>query len=80
VVRAYLVLFTGGRYRTAVSLSITRRERLALLALLALILGGGLIPQSLVLSRHRAAEAILQSRARREPPQPPRGEFFPPAR
>lgn len=68
VVRAYLVLFTGGRYRTAVSLTITRRERLALLALLALILGGGLIPQSLVLSRHRAAEAILQSRAARPEP------------
>ena len=59
VVRAYLLLFTGRRYSTAVSLRITARERFAVLTLTALILGGGLIPEPLVRSRHNAAERIL---------------------
>jgi NADH-quinone oxidoreductase subunit M len=65
VVRAYMLLFTGGRYATTVSLGITRRERFAVLTLAALIIGGGLIPQPLVMSRHAAAEAILADRAAR---------------
>src|SRR5207237_8289764 len=38
VVRAYFLLFTGARHPSTVSLGITPRERLALLALAALIL------------------------------------------
>jgi NADH-quinone oxidoreductase subunit M len=61
VVRAYLLLFTGAR-RTSVALSITVRERIAVLTLAALILGGGLIPQPGVASRQRAAMQILEER------------------
>jgi NADH-quinone oxidoreductase subunit M len=58
------LIFTGGRHVSAVPLGITRRERFAVLTLAALILGGGLVPQPGVESRHRAAEALLEQRAR----------------
>ncbi|MBN9120504.1 MAG: oxidoreductase [Planctomycetes bacterium] len=64
ILRAYLILFTGRRYVSTVSLSITGRERFAVLTLAALILLGGLVPQPSVASRHKAAEAILRARAR----------------
>jgi NADH-quinone oxidoreductase subunit M len=63
VLRVYFAIFTGGRHVSAVSLRITPRERFAVLALMALILGGGLVPQSWLKSRHRAAEALLEVRA-----------------
>src|SRR5262249_52804765 len=62
IVRAYFLLFTGGRHVSTVSLGITPRERFAVLTLAALILGGGLYPQPGVVSRHKAAEAILRER------------------
>jgi NADH-quinone oxidoreductase subunit M len=71
VVRAYLMLFTGGRYAGAVSLGITPRERFAVLTLAALILGGGLVPQGYIESRRRAARAVLDGRAKRLPAAPP---------
>lgn len=63
IFRAYLLLFTGKRHASAVSLAITARERFAVLTLAALILLGGLIPQSNVESRFKAAEKILRDRA-----------------
>ena len=63
IVRAYFLIFTGGRHSAAVSLAITGRERFAVLTLAALIIGGGLVPQFHVASRHRAAEALLEQRA-----------------
>jgi NADH-quinone oxidoreductase subunit M len=68
VVRAYFLLFTGGRHVSSVSLAITLRERIAVLALAALILGGGLAPQLGVVSRYEAAVNILQDRTA-HPPQ-----------
>jgi NADH-quinone oxidoreductase subunit M len=65
VLRAYFLLFTGARHRSTVSLEIGPRERLAVLTLAALILGGGLYPQPGVLSRRRAAETILIDREKR---------------
>ena len=65
VVRAYFLIFTGGRHVSSVPLGITRRERFAVLTLAALILGGGLAPQRGLESRHRAAEAMLEERTRR---------------
>jgi NADH-quinone oxidoreductase subunit M len=62
VVRAYFRLFTGGRHVSSVSLAVTARERFTVLALAAVVLGGGLIPQPGVSSRHRAAEAVLHDR------------------
>jgi NADH-quinone oxidoreductase subunit M len=62
VVRAYLLLFTGARHVSTVSLGLGLRERVAVLTLAALILAGGFIPQPGVSSRGRAAEAILGER------------------
>jgi NADH-quinone oxidoreductase subunit M len=62
VVRAYLLLFTGARHGATIPLGITGRERFAVLTLAALILGGGLVPQPALMSRHRAAEEILKAR------------------
>jgi NADH-quinone oxidoreductase subunit M len=67
VVRAYFLLFTGGRHASTVSLAITPRERFAVLTLAVLIVGGGLVPQPGVASRHRAAEMVLHERAARQP-------------
>lgn len=60
IVRAYLLLFTGNRHVTGVSLGITPRERMAELTLVLLIIGGGLFPQTYLESRYRAVEAILR--------------------
>ena len=62
VVRAYFLLFTGARHISAMSLGLSVRERIAVLTLAALILGGGLYPQPGVMSRERAAEAIVELR------------------
>ena len=62
ILRAYLLLFTGRRYASTVSLAITGRERFAVLTLAALILLGGLFPQANVESRYKAAEVILRAR------------------
>jgi len=62
VVRAYLLLFTGARSASPVAVGITPKERFAVLALAALLLGGGLVPQALVASRYQAAETLLRER------------------
>jgi NADH-quinone oxidoreductase subunit M len=62
IVRAYLLLFTGTRHASSIDLKITPRERFAVLALTALILGAGLWPQPGIVARHEAAEAILHNR------------------
>jgi NADH-quinone oxidoreductase subunit M len=64
VVRAYLLIFAGARHHSTVALGIGGRERFAVLAFSALILGGGLFPQPGVSSRHRAAAEILAERRR----------------
>ena len=66
VVRAYLLLFTGAHHVSTVSLGVSLRERAAVLALAALILGGGLFPQPGVTTRERAAEEVLHERSGRE--------------
>jgi NADH-quinone oxidoreductase subunit M len=62
VLRAYFLLFTGARHASTVALGIGLRERIAVLTLSALILGGGLFPQPGITSRHQAAEEILKER------------------
>ncbi len=62
VVRTYLLLFTGRRHITAVSLGITPRESIAVWTLTSLILVGGLVPYAYVESRHRSALNILRHR------------------
>ena len=60
IMRAYFLLFTGARHISSVSLGIGLRERIAVLTMAALILGGGLFPQPGVATRQRAAEEILK--------------------
>jgi NADH-quinone oxidoreductase subunit M len=67
VVRAYLLLFTGTRHVSTISLRVGPRERVAILTLAILILVGGLFPQPGIASRHEAAQAILKDRAQRLP-------------
>jgi len=62
IVKAYFLLFTGTRHVSFVLLKIRARERYAVLTLAALILTGGFIPQPGVVSRHRAADELLQAR------------------
>ncbi len=63
VVQAYFRLFMGKIHVSTVDLSIGRRERIAVLTLIALLLLGGLYPQFIVESRHHAAEELLEQRA-----------------
>jgi len=70
VVRAYFLIFTGCRHTTGVPLSITGRERFAVLTLAALILGGGLLPAPYIASRHRAAASVLSARDQHKPNAP----------
>lgn len=58
IVRAYLLLFTGTKHRSAVPVPVTARERLAVLTLVAITLGGGLFPQPLLADRRAAAVAV----------------------
>jgi NADH-quinone oxidoreductase subunit M len=62
VVRAFFLLFTGARHFSSVSLAITARERIVLVTLTALLLGGGLFPQPGVTYLYAMAEQILQAR------------------
>ena len=71
ILRAYLLLFTGRRHTSAVSLAITARERFAVLTLAALILLGGLLPQPHIESRFKAAEKILRDRTAAQPADGP---------
>jgi NADH-quinone oxidoreductase subunit M len=61
LVKVYFILFTGTRHVSTVPLRIGRRERVAVLILAALILGGGLFPQPAVRSRHEAAAHLLEN-------------------
>jgi NADH-quinone oxidoreductase subunit M len=65
VMRAYFLIFTGARHVSTVSLGISVRERVAVLSLSALILGGGIFPQPGVATRRRAADLILLDRRER---------------
>ena len=62
LMRAYFLLFTGARGPTGVATRITPRERFAVLALAAAIIGGGLAPQFHIASRHDAAVVLLRDR------------------
>ena len=63
IVQAYFRLFTGTVHTTSVDLSIRPREKFAVFTLAALLLFGGLFPQAGILSRHHAAEELLEQRS-----------------
>jgi NADH-quinone oxidoreductase subunit M len=62
VLQAYFRIFTGTRHTATVSLRSRWPERIAVLALTALIIGGGLVPQPGVASRYHAATEIIARR------------------
>jgi NADH-quinone oxidoreductase subunit M len=68
VLQAYFRLFTGTRHVSSVPLKIGMRERIAVLTMAGLVLGGGLFPQPGITSRHHAATSILQSRTQSSKP------------
>lgn len=66
VVRAYFMLFLGARHSSTVNMQVGVRERVAVLTLTAVILGGGLFPQPGLSTRQHAADAILKDRQERK--------------
>ena len=70
IMHAYFRIFTGTRHVTSVSLCARPRERLAVLVLTLLILGGGFFPQPGVESRYHAAIALLEHREIKTTPPP----------
>lgn len=62
VIRAYTLLFTGKTPRTNLLLAITPGERIAVLVLAALVLLGGLWPNTGVVNRSDSANKILEQR------------------
>lgn len=62
IIRVYFILFTGARGASTLPLLVNRRERIAIITMTLLILGGGLFPQPGVASRHKAAEELIHSR------------------
>jgi NADH-quinone oxidoreductase subunit M len=63
VVHAYFRLFTGVQHTASISLQARWPEKIAILTLSSLILGGGLWPQPGVASRYHAATEIMTRRA-----------------
>ena len=62
ILRAYFRLFTGKEHTASISLRARTPEKVAVLALSALIIGGGLWPQPGVASRYHAATEIMARR------------------
>jgi NADH-quinone oxidoreductase subunit M len=60
VMHAYFRLFTGTRFVTTIPLAIGARERVAVLTIIALVLGGSIYPQPGISSRYHAAQSILR--------------------
>lgn len=62
VVKAYFHVFTGTRHTSTVKMDCRPAERITILVIVVLIIGGGLIPQPGVQSRYHAARALLEDR------------------
>lgn len=65
VLHAYFRVFTGSRHASSIDLRSRVPERIAVLTLTLLILGGGLFPQPGVASRYHAAAELIAQRRRR---------------
>jgi len=64
IMRAYFRIFTGIKYESSIPISSMRAERIAILAITILLIGGGLVPQLIVNSRYKAAVEILEHRTK----------------
>jgi len=67
VLRVYFKLFTGPRHSTSIDLRSRPAERVAVLVLVAVMIGGGIFPQPFLASRYRAAEHLLGERVGAHP-------------
>lgn len=67
VLMAYFRIFTGVSNRSMVSMNARPIERIAILVMTVLILGGGLYPQPGVASRYHAAHELTEQRKRNFP-------------
>lgn len=65
VLHAYFRIFTGTHHVSSIDLHSRRRERLSIIIMSALILGGGLYPQPGVASRYHVATELVHERQRR---------------
>ena len=63
VLQAYFRVFTGTRSAESIDLQVRLPERIAVLTLTALILGGGLYPQPNVASRYEVAAELVRERS-----------------
>lgn len=62
VVKAFFYVFTGASHKSAISMNCRPAERITILIVVVLIIGGGIIPQPGVTSRYHAARALLDHR------------------
>ncbi|MCA9177845.1 MAG: oxidoreductase [Planctomycetales bacterium] len=62
IVQAYFHVFTGTRRTVSVGMGCRPSERITILIMVVLIIGGGLAPQPGVESRYHAARAVLEHR------------------
>lgn len=62
IMRAYFALFTGRRPTTSVSLQVTPAERVGIIIIALVVFLGGWFSPSVVGSRHRVADGLLQQR------------------
>lgn len=67
VLMAYFQIFTGIHNRTLIPMNARPAERMAVMVMTLLILGGGLYPQPGVASRYHAANELSQQRMRNFP-------------
>lgn len=67
VVKAYFHVFTGTRHSSTVRMDCRTTERITILVMVVLIIGGGLIPQPGVRSRYHAARGLLEHRSFEQP-------------
>lgn len=70
VMSAYFRVFTGTRFTASISMGVRMQERIAVLILAVLIIGGGLFPQPGVASRYHAAVELIQHRGTAHEPGP----------
>ncbi|QDU37540.1 NAD(P)H-quinone oxidoreductase chain 4 1 [Maioricimonas rarisocia] len=79
VVQTYFQLFTGTVHVTSIPLRGRLPERLAVMGLALLILGGGLFPQPGIASRYHAAMQLVRAREHLGPARSPQNDDRSPA-
>jgi NADH-quinone oxidoreductase subunit M len=63
LLRVYFRMFTGRRHSTSINLTARPAERVAILVLVAVMIGGGIYPKPFLASRFHATEHLLKERS-----------------